>query len=99
MLAYRRACHGAIPHNGAISSTLHSYSGCCIHRLSLNSSKSLIVLEASLGTAKVVTHQHACNKISAAFYMFGKVSLSTQLDVYSPSPVNLPVSKCYAPVA
>jgi len=30
---------------------------------------------------------------------FSKLSLSTQLDLYSPSPVNLPVSKCYAPAA
>ena len=28
-----------------------------------------------------------------------ELSFSTQLDVYSPSPVNLPVSKCYAPAA
>ena len=33
----RRACHGVVPHNGAISSTtVRSYSSCCIHRLSLN---------------------------------------------------------------
>ena len=28
--------------------------------------------------------------------MLDKLSLSTQMDVYSPSPLNLPVSKCYA---
>ena len=28
--------------------------------------------------------------------MLDKLSVSTQLDVYSPSPLNLPVSKCYA---
>ena len=28
--------------------------------------------------------------------MFDKLSLSTQVDVHSPSPLNFPVSKCYA---
>ena len=28
--------------------------------------------------------------------LLNKLSVSTQLDVYSPSPLNLPVSKCYA---
>ena len=51
--------------------------------------------EAPKGIAKGSHHASARNKISAAFYTFGKPSLSTQLDVYSPSPVNLPVSKCY----
>ena len=38
----------------------------------------------------------AGNKIFAAFYAFGKLK---QLDVYSLSLVNLPVSKCYASAA
>jgi len=31
--------------------------------------------------------------------MFIKLSLSTQLDVYSLGPVNFQVSKCYTPAA
>ena len=52
-----------------------------------------------LGNSKRSHHAPAWNRISAAFYTFGKLSLSTQLDVYSPSPVNHPVSKCYTSAA
>jgi len=57
------------------------------------------LLDASLGIAKGSHHASAWYKIFAAFYTLGKLSLSTQLDFYSPSTVNLPVSKYYAPAA
>ena len=37
-------------------------------------------------------HALAWNKTAAAFYTFDKPSLSTQPNVYSPSPVNFPVN-------
>ena len=80
--------------------SLRAYSGCCIHRLSLNTVRhGQSLLEASQGIAKGSCHTSARNKTSAAFYTFSKLSLSTQLDVYSPCPVNLPVSRRYAPAA
>ena len=63
---------------------LRSYSGCLIHSPKSEHSQACIVLvEASLGIAKESRHASACNKISAALYTLDKVSLSTQLDVYS----------------
>ena len=79
---------------------LSSYSGCCKHRLSQNTARhALFLLEVSYGIAKGRCHASAWNKISAAFYTFSKLRLSIQVDFYSPSPANLPVSKCYASAA
>ena len=47
-------------------------------------SQAWIVFEASLRIAKESRHASAWNKISDTFYKFGKLSLSTQLDVYRP---------------
>ena len=49
-----------------------------------------------MGIAKEQLSHISMEQISAAFYTLDSLSLSTQLDVYSPSPLNLPVSKCYA---
>ena len=58
MLAKRRACHGVVQHNGAIFLPLRSYSGCWIHRLSLNTATQSL-LDASLEIAKGSRHASA----------------------------------------
>ena len=68
---------------------LYYDSGCYIHRQSQNTARHALSL-------KERRHASAWNKISAAFYTFDKLRLCIQLDVYSPSTANLPVSKCYA---
>jgi len=46
------------------------------------------------------SHASAWNKMSAAFYTFGKLSLPHNwMFIALASPLNLPVSKWYAPAA
>jgi len=81
----RRACHGVVPHNGAISSTT-TYLLWLLHtQAKSKQSQACIVLTwGILGNSKKGSlHVSAWNKISAALYTIGKLSLST-------------VSKCYA---
>jgi len=57
---------------------------------------SLCCSELTLASKRtVVTHQHVTKSLSPSTRSIS-LSLSTQLDAYSPSPLNLPVSKCYA---
>ena len=84
MLVYRRACHGAVPQNGAISSTttqllwlLYTQAESEQSHSGMHSSYLRHLWECQKGSR----HTSAWNKISAAFYTFGKLSLSTQLDV------------------
>ena len=51
MLA-QRACHGVVPHIGAIFLSLHSYSGCWIHRLSMNTGKLIVLTWSLFGNSK-----------------------------------------------
>ena len=49
-----------------------------------------------MGIAKEQSSRISMEQHPAAFYTLDKLSPSTQLDVHSPSPLNLPVGKCYA---